>query len=74
MAYFSAMEPQAIKDWRKDHGIRSQGCLAEMLGLKRVTVARWETGATSPPGNMLELSLQALERRFARERSHRADV
>lgn len=63
------MEPQAIKEWRKTHGVRTQAALAGYLDVSRESVARWETGVNKPPGNMLERSLRDIERDFAKART-----
>jgi transcriptional regulator with XRE-family HTH domain len=47
-----------LRRWREGRGI-SQSDLARRLGVDRVTVARWETGARQPPP-FLRLALDAL--------------
>lgn len=39
----------------------SQEALAALLGVHKLTVSHWETGAASPPG-YLPLALQAIHR------------
>lgn len=56
------MTPEDLVAWRQRHGL-SQEQLATALGVDRVTLARWETGARQVPGRMLALALRALELR-----------
>jgi DNA-binding transcriptional regulator YiaG len=54
-----------IKKWRKKWGL-SQDDLSQHLGVFRVSVSRWETGARSIP-SFLPLALEALEHRIKEE-------
>jgi DNA-binding transcriptional regulator YiaG len=51
-----------FKDWRTKCGL-SQGKLAKALGVRSMTVARWEWGTIRIPA-LLPLALEALENRF----------
>ena len=55
-----------LKDWREAHGL-TQSQLARLLGVESVTISRWERGAAKrgAPGEILELALEALDRRLA---------
>lgn len=52
-----------VKEWRAAHQL-SQHELADLLGVRPLTVSRWERGAVVPPA-MLELALAELDRRLA---------
>ena len=58
------MEGADVKRWREDHKL-TQEDLARLLGVRALSVSRWERGAQKPPGNLLELALEALDRRLA---------
>ena len=58
------MEPQEIKDWRKSRGIRTQARFAQMLGISREAIARWETGASKPQPYIIR-ALRDLDREMA---------
>jgi DNA-binding transcriptional regulator YiaG len=55
-----------FKNWRTRWGL-SQGKLAKALGVRSMTVARWEWGAIRIPA-LLPLALEALEHRMKEER------
>jgi len=55
------MTPEQLKQWREKHQ-HSQQSLAEVLGVYRETVARWENGTREIP-SLLALALEALEYR-----------
>lgn len=54
-----------FKNWRLKRGL-SQGKLAQALGVRSMTVARWEWGTIRLPA-LLPLALEALEHRFSKE-------
>jgi transcriptional regulator with XRE-family HTH domain len=54
------MDTKELKKWRADHGL-TQKQLAELLGLKVLAVARYETGVRKIP-SFLHLALKELER------------
>lgn len=56
------MTNQDFKNWRKARGL-SQGKLAKALGVRSMTVARWEWGTIRIPA-LLPLALEALEKRM----------
>jgi DNA-binding transcriptional regulator YiaG len=56
------MTNREFKNWRKKWGL-SQGKLAKALGVRSMTVARWEWGTIRIPA-LLPLALEALENRF----------
>ena len=62
------MEGQELKSWRKKRWV-TQGKLAEMLGVHRVTIAKWEAGDRGIP-TFLPLALEALEHRLEKEREN----
>jgi len=56
---------EQLRQWRIAHGL-TQSQLAQLLGVQRNTVTRWEIGErTPPPGNVLDLAIEALEKREA---------
>lgn len=55
-----APSPAEIRDWRREHGDMSQQSLADMLGVLKDTVSRWERGLMKPHP-MLSLALRGLE-------------
>lgn len=58
------VDTTTIAETRRNLGI-SQEVLAQILGIARVTLARWETGAQAPRGvqaTYLEVLLQAIQR------------
>jgi len=59
------MTNQDFKNWRKARGL-SQGKLAKVLGVRSMTVARWEWGTIRIPA-LLPLALEALENRIRKE-------
>jgi len=61
------MEGNEMKKWRDEHGL-TQRNLADLLGVDPITISRWERTEQKPPGYLLDLSLEALERRLAVER------
>jgi DNA-binding XRE family transcriptional regulator len=62
------MTNQDFKNWRTTRGL-SQGELAKELGVRSMTVARWEWGKIRIPA-LLPLALQALEHRVKEEGKH----
>jgi transcriptional regulator with XRE-family HTH domain len=66
--YIKIMTGVELKEWRKRRGL-SQGDLAQHLGVFRVSVSRWETGARTIP-SFLPLALEALENRMKMEENH----
>jgi DNA-binding transcriptional regulator YiaG len=62
------MTNQDFKNWRKARGL-SQGKLAKVLGVRSMTVARWEWGTIRIPA-LLPLALEALENRMRKEQEH----
>ncbi len=61
------MEGGALKQWRETHGL-TQEALADLLGVRAISVSRWERGAANPPGELLVLALAELDRRLAETR------
>ena len=59
------MTNQDFKGWRTKWGL-SQGKLAMALGVRSMTVARWEWGTIRIPA-LLPLALEALENRLRKE-------
>jgi DNA-binding transcriptional regulator YiaG len=59
------MTNQDLKSWRTERGL-SQGKLAKVLGVRSMTVARWEWGVMRIPA-LLPLALEALENRLRKE-------
>jgi transcriptional regulator with XRE-family HTH domain len=59
-----------VKAWRRAHGL-TQSQLARLLGVENMTVSRWERGLTKrqADGRLLELALEALDRRLAEGRA-----
>jgi DNA-binding transcriptional regulator YiaG len=62
------MTNQDFKNWRKARGL-SQGKLAKALGVRSMTVARWEWGTIRIPA-LLPLALEALENRIRKEQEY----
>jgi transcriptional regulator with XRE-family HTH domain len=62
-----------LKAWREQHGL-TQSQLARLLGVESVTISRWERGAVKrgAPGELLDLALEALDRRLAEQNRERA--
>jgi DNA-binding transcriptional regulator YiaG len=60
------MTNQDFKNWRTKWGL-SQGKLAKALGVRSMTVARWEWGTIRIPA-LLPLALEALENRMKEEK------
>ncbi len=56
-----SMEPSELTQWRKKQGYTQQE-LAELLGVARMTVVRWEKAMREIP-SFLHLALEALEKR-----------
>jgi DNA-binding XRE family transcriptional regulator len=59
------MTNQDFKEWRRKWGF-SQGKLAKKLGVRSMTVARWEWGTIRIPA-LLPLALEAVEHRMKQE-------
>jgi DNA-binding transcriptional regulator YiaG len=59
------MNGQELKAWRQKWRL-TQEALAGLLGVHRVTVAKWETGDRGIPP-LLHLALEALEHRMKEE-------
>lgn len=53
------MTPDQIRAWRLAHGL-TQEQLADILGVYKYTVQRWEWGQSNPP-YMLEFALARLD-------------
>jgi DNA-binding XRE family transcriptional regulator len=62
------MTNQDFKSWRKKWGL-SQGKLAKALGVRSMTVARWEWGKMRIPA-LLPLALEALDHRLQKGGKH----
>jgi DNA-binding transcriptional regulator YiaG len=62
------MTNREFKSWRTRWGF-SQGKLAKALGVRSMTVARWEWGTIRIPA-LLPLALEALENRMRKEQEH----
>ncbi len=62
------MTNKDFKNWRTKWEL-SQGKLAKALGVRSMTVARWEWGTIRIPA-LLPLALQALENRLRKEGNH----
>lgn len=63
------MKGRELRKWREEQFL-TQAELAAMLGVVYTTVANWESGRADPPGEMLDLALEAISGR--RERQVRA--
>lgn len=63
-----SMTNREFKNWRTKWGF-SQGKLAKALGVRSMTVARWEWGTIRIPA-LLPLALEALEHRMRKEQEH----
>ena len=59
------MTKEDLKQWRKEKGM-SQAKLAELLGVRVMTVSRWELGSRSIP-TLLPLALIGLETKLHQE-------
>lgn len=69
------MSPDDIRAWRKTHGDISQRQLGELLGVPTMTVSQWEQGRRGgPPGNLLMLSLAALDRMIVPARTGPVEI
>lgn len=64
-SYITNMNGDELKLWRRQRKVTQQQ-LAQMLGVHRVTVAKWECGARSIP-SFLPLTLEALENRLGQQ-------
>lgn len=53
------MTPVEIRDWRVRHNL-TQEQLAQILGVQRYTIQRWEWSQSNPPW-MLHLALERLD-------------
>jgi len=62
------MTGKDLKAWRKRWGL-SQAALAKRLGVIRLTVTRWESGARPVP-SFLPLALKGLEAELQKGGSH----
>jgi DNA-binding transcriptional regulator YiaG len=71
MDTLKTMTGKELQEWRRQWGLTQEG-LARLLGVIRLTVARWETGARAIP-SFLPLALEALENRIKMEASHGKD-
>lgn len=56
------MTGHELKEWRRKRGLTQEG-LARLLGVIRLTVARWETETRAIP-SFLPLALEALANRM----------
>jgi DNA-binding transcriptional regulator YiaG len=56
------MNGDELKNWRQKWQV-TQGALAGLLGVHRVTIAKWEAGTRGIPP-FLHLALEALENRL----------
>lgn len=59
-AYLRGMDKQALKDWRKGHGM-TQIKAAELLEVSLATYKRWEKGDPQQYPKLLELACQAVD-------------
>ncbi len=59
------MTGKELREWRRKWGLSQEG-LAQRLGVIRVTVTRWETGARAIPP-FLPLALKGLESQMKEE-------
>ena len=66
----TVVEGMTVKRWRETRGL-TQEDLAQLLGVRAISVSRWERNVQKPPGKLLELALEALERRLKGEESQR---
>ena len=62
------MNGNELKEWRRNQNL-TQGALADLLGVHRVTIAKWEAGDRGIPP-FLPLALEALENRIEEETKH----
>lgn len=58
----TAPTPEEVRMWRQDHGDITQATLADLLGVSKDTIARWERG-TRPAPALLTVAFEALARR-----------
>ncbi len=59
MTTINPMDENELKIWRQKQKL-TQGTLADLLGVHRVTIAKWEAGDRGIPP-FLHLALEALE-------------
>jgi DNA-binding XRE family transcriptional regulator len=59
--YHLLMNPSELLKWRTDHGYTQKG-LADLLGVDKMTVYRWEKGMRDIPP-FLHLALKFLEKK-----------
>jgi transcriptional regulator with XRE-family HTH domain len=59
------MTGEELKSWRQKRQL-TQEKLAQLLGIHRVTIAKWEAGVRGIP-SLLSLALEALENRLKKE-------
>jgi len=52
----------AVRRLLRERARLSQGDLAEVMGVDRATVSRWETGVRTPAGNTLTTYVELLDR------------
>jgi transcriptional regulator with XRE-family HTH domain len=64
------MDGDAMLEWRRARGI-SQDRLAELLGVNRVTIFRWEKNKRAIPV-YLERALRDLDRELAEQKEQQA--
>lgn len=60
-AYLNGMDNQALRDWRKAHGM-TQVTAAGLLGVSLATYKRWEKGDPQQYPKLLELACGALDK------------
>lgn len=65
----SPMEPSELTKWRKEHKYTQQQ-LADLLGVARMTVVRWERAMREIPP-FLHLALTGLEKKGGEEKAKR---
>lgn len=58
------MDGQELAAWRRARNL-TQEQLAQLLDVHKLTVSQWESGRRSTPGRLLELALEAIDRRLA---------
>ena len=62
------MDGAELVAWRQARNL-TQAQLAELLGVHKITVSKWERGERATPGHIFELALEALDARLARDQS-----
>jgi transcriptional regulator with XRE-family HTH domain len=70
MVYHPIMTPSELFKWRNGQGYTQKG-LADLLGVDKMTVYRWEKAMREIPP-FLDLALRSLEKKGGGEKAKRA--